>query len=125
MAIEPFRNLESADAGDTRVLTDILDALRYNDQGLIPAIAQDFESLEVLMLGWMNRTSIERTLSRGLCLLLVPEPTDLLAQRRIFWASAGAESHALRLRRRHGSAAGRPVRSCLSYQPQQLLLPRE
>jgi len=65
MAIEPFRNLESADAGDTRVLTDILDALRYNDQGLIPAIAQDFESLEVLMLGWMNRTSIERTLTEG------------------------------------------------------------
>jgi phosphoribosyl-AMP cyclohydrolase len=65
MAIEPFGTLESAGAGDTRILTEILDALRYNDQGLIPAIAQDFESLEVLMLGWMNRTSIERTLKEG------------------------------------------------------------
>lgn len=65
MAIELFGTLESAEAGDTQALADILDALRYNDQGLIPAIAQDAASLEVLMLGWMNRTSIERTLTEG------------------------------------------------------------
>ncbi len=41
------------------------DNLAYNDGGLIPAIAQDADSLEVLMLAWMNRESVQRTLLTG------------------------------------------------------------
>ena len=37
--------------------------LKFDDKGLIPAIVQDADSGEVLMLGYMNRESIERTLS--------------------------------------------------------------
>ncbi len=37
--------------------------LKYNDAGLIPAIAQDATSGEVLMMAWMNKESIQRTLS--------------------------------------------------------------
>ncbi|MCB5198082.1 phosphoribosyl-AMP cyclohydrolase [Loktanella sp. TSTF-M6] len=37
-------------------------SLRYNDAGLIPAIAQDNTSGEVLMMAWMNRDAVERTL---------------------------------------------------------------
>jgi len=42
-----------------------IDDLKYNDDGLIPAIAQQFDSHEVLMMAWMNKASIEETLKTG------------------------------------------------------------
>ena len=39
--------------------------LKFNEKGLIPAIIQDDDSGEVLMLGYMNQESIRRTLSSG------------------------------------------------------------
>ncbi|MGB0968773.1 MAG: phosphoribosyl-AMP cyclohydrolase [Halocynthiibacter sp.] len=39
--------------------------LRFNDQGLLPVIAQDHNSLEVLMLAWMNAEAVQRTLDSG------------------------------------------------------------
>lgn len=42
-----------------------LDQLRFNDAGLIPAIAQDWLDGAVLMVAWMNRNSLELTLSSG------------------------------------------------------------
>jgi len=39
--------------------------LKFNEKGLIPAIVQDDDSGEVLMLGYMNQESIRRTLSSG------------------------------------------------------------
>lgn len=39
--------------------------LRFDDRGLIPAIIQDCESGEVLMLGYMNEESLRRTLQSG------------------------------------------------------------
>ncbi|MEN9425264.1 MAG: phosphoribosyl-AMP cyclohydrolase [Pseudomonadota bacterium] len=46
-------------------LTETLDALKYNSDGLIPAIAQQFDTHEVLMMAWMNRASIAETLETG------------------------------------------------------------
>jgi len=46
-------------------LTETLDTLKYNSDGLIPAIAQQHDTHEVLMMAWMNRTSIEETLETG------------------------------------------------------------
>jgi len=40
--------------------------LRYNDQGLIPAIITDYQTGEVRMLGWMNAESLCHTLESGL-----------------------------------------------------------
>ena len=40
-----------------------IDQLRFNDAGLIPAIAQDWLDGAVLMMAWMNRQSIELTLT--------------------------------------------------------------
>jgi phosphoribosyl-AMP cyclohydrolase len=60
-----IRTLESAPAGTTAPIERVLDALRYDTQGLVPAIAQDAASGAVLMLAWMNRTAIERTLAEG------------------------------------------------------------
>ncbi len=36
--------------------------IKFNENGLIPAIAQDFETKEVLMLAYMNREAFEKTL---------------------------------------------------------------
>ncbi|RMF88807.1 MAG: bifunctional phosphoribosyl-AMP cyclohydrolase/phosphoribosyl-ATP diphosphatase HisIE [Nitrospinota bacterium] len=40
--------------------------LRFNDQGLIPAVIQDSRSGEVLMVAYMNREALQKTLSTGL-----------------------------------------------------------
>jgi len=42
-----------------------LDKIRYNEQGLIPAIAQDHLDGTVLMMAWMNRESLAKTLETG------------------------------------------------------------
>ena len=42
-----------------------LDNVRFNSQGLIPAIVQDYKTNQVLMLAWMNREALEQTFSTG------------------------------------------------------------
>ena len=44
-----------------------IDDLKFNEAGLIPAIAQDAENGQVLMMAWMNRESLEQTLACGEC----------------------------------------------------------
>ena len=39
--------------------------IRYNDQGLVPVIAQDIATSEVLMLAWADEEAIRRTLTEG------------------------------------------------------------
>lgn len=41
------------------------DQLKYNEQGLIPAIVQHVDSKAVLMMAWMNKESVEKTLATG------------------------------------------------------------
>lgn len=41
---------------------EILDQLKYDENGLIPAIIQDAENGEVLMVGYMNRQAVGRTI---------------------------------------------------------------
>jgi len=43
-------------------LNDIDQLITWNEQGLIPAIAQDWQTGEVLMLAWMNREALVLTL---------------------------------------------------------------
>jgi phosphoribosyl-AMP cyclohydrolase len=38
-----------------------LDEIRFDDKGLVPAIAQDANSGKILMMAWMNRESLELT----------------------------------------------------------------
>lgn len=42
-----------------------LDALKWDEQGLIPAIAQDATSGRVVMFAWMNRESLQETVACG------------------------------------------------------------
>jgi phosphoribosyl-AMP cyclohydrolase len=46
-------------------MSDFIDSLKFDAQGLIPAIAQQHDSGEVLMLAWMNRQAIEQTIATG------------------------------------------------------------
>ena len=42
-----------------------IDALKFNDSGLIPVIAQDYKTKDVLMHAYMNRESLIKTLTDG------------------------------------------------------------
>ncbi|MGO9818343.1 MAG: phosphoribosyl-AMP cyclohydrolase [Acidocella sp.] len=46
-------------------MSKILDAISFNADGLIAAIAQQHDTGEVLMMAWMNAESIEETLATG------------------------------------------------------------
>lgn len=56
---------ESRPVGTALDWQDILPKLTFNSDGLIPAIAQQHDSGEVLMLAWMNEEAIRETLSTG------------------------------------------------------------
>ena len=43
----------------------LLSRLRFDRSGLVPAIAQQFDTGEVLMLAWMSREAVRETLSTG------------------------------------------------------------
>ena len=45
---------------------DWLDRVKWDDDGLVPAIAQDAQSHRVLNLAWMNREALARTIETGL-----------------------------------------------------------
>ena len=53
-----------------------LDGVRFDDSGLVPAVVQDVESGDVLMMAWMNRASLERTLEE---------------RRTVFWSRSRQE----------------------------------
>ena len=45
--------------------TNWLNAVKWDDQGLVPVIAQDAHTGEVLMFAWMNRDALEQTAQHG------------------------------------------------------------
>ena len=60
--------------------------LKYDDRGLIPAIAQDHDSGEILMMAWMNAESVGRTLSSG-------KVTYWSRSRQSFWVKGESSGH--------------------------------
>lgn len=46
----------------TTKTTDIFDVIKFNSDGLVPAIAQQYDTGEVLMMAWMNEESLKQTL---------------------------------------------------------------
>ena len=59
----------SDDMGTTEkaeaALPQVLGAIKFNDDGLVPAIAQQFDTGEVLMMAWMDRDAVTETLTTG------------------------------------------------------------
>ena len=60
-----LKDLENKHKGTSVALEEFLNSLNFNEHGLIPVIAQDFDTKEVLMLAWMDQQSILNTLSEG------------------------------------------------------------
>lgn len=65
-------------------------SLTYDDKGLIPCIAQDAASGEVLMFAWMNAASVARTLETG-------KVTYWSRSRQAFWVKGESSGHHQRL----------------------------
>ena len=65
-------------------------SLRFDSSGLLPAVAQDAGSGEVLMLAWMNAEAVARTLETG-------RVTYWSRSRRALWAKGETSGHVQRL----------------------------
>lgn len=65
-------------------------SLKFNDAGLVPAIAQDAETHEVLMMAWMNAESVARTLESG-------KVTYWSRSRQAFWVKGETSGHVQKL----------------------------
>ena len=63
--MNPWKTLERMAPGESLPLQEVLAALPWNADGLLPAIAQQHDSGEILMLAWMNREALEETLNTG------------------------------------------------------------
>jgi phosphoribosyl-AMP cyclohydrolase len=48
-----------------RAIAELLDSIAFDAQGLVPAVAQQHDSGEVLMLAWMSREAVAETLATG------------------------------------------------------------
>jgi len=46
-------------------MTELASLLKFNNDGLIPAIAQQHDTGEILMMAWMNQDAIDETLATG------------------------------------------------------------
>ncbi|MFT3886893.1 MAG: phosphoribosyl-AMP cyclohydrolase [Arachnia sp.] len=60
--------------------------LTYNSDGLIPAIAQDADTREVLMMAWMNEEALRRTLATG-------KATYWSRSRQEYWVKGETSGH--------------------------------
>ena len=56
----PDQPIDSPAAG-----TSLIEAIRFDAEGLVPVVAQQHDSGLVLMLAWMNRAAVEATLASG------------------------------------------------------------
>jgi phosphoribosyl-AMP cyclohydrolase len=64
-----------------------LDALRWNEAGLVAVVVQDARSGEVLMMAWANRRALERTLAEG-------RMVYWSRSRRALWRKGDTSGHA-------------------------------
>lgn len=60
-----FRALEASSQGHSIPFAEAMKHLVFDSQGLIPVIAQQFDSGEVLMMAWMNQDALQATLQEG------------------------------------------------------------
>lgn len=65
-------------------------ALQFNEHGLIPCIAQDHTTGEVLMMAWMNAEAVARTLATG-------RMTYWSRSRQAYWVKGETSGHTQRL----------------------------
>jgi phosphoribosyl-AMP cyclohydrolase len=74
-----------AEASTTSV-KEILHRIQFNEHGLFPAIVQQWDSREVLMLGWMDAEAFRRTMTEG-------RVTFWSRSRREYWRKGDTSGH--------------------------------
>lgn len=60
-----LKTLEKAPRGHSIDAQTLIEAARWGEDGLLPAVAQQFDSQEVLMMAWMSRETLAETLDTG------------------------------------------------------------
>ncbi len=63
--MNPFKQHEHEQNGFRLASAELLAQVKYNSDGLVPAIAQQHDTKEVLMLAWMNSAALQETLETG------------------------------------------------------------
>ena len=72
--------------GSTALDPAVAARLKRDAQGLVPAIAQQYDTGEVLMLGWMDDEALHRTLTTGRC-------TYWSRSRSEYWVKGDTSGH--------------------------------
>jgi len=72
-------------------MSDWLDEIKWDEHGLVPAIAQDAESGRVLMFAWMNRESLRLSAEEG-------RAVYWSRSRRKLWRKGEASGHVQKIR---------------------------
>ncbi len=60
-----FLEFEQAAEYTALAQADVISAIKWNSAGLIPVIAQDASTMQVLMLAWMNKHALTTTIDTG------------------------------------------------------------
>lgn len=85
-----FKEWEHLGAGSEIEFSEFVEQLKYNDDGLIPAIAQQHDTGEILMMAWMNDKSIRETLKEG-------QVCYWSRSRQTYWRKGESSGHRQRL----------------------------
>jgi phosphoribosyl-AMP cyclohydrolase len=75
-----------ASVNSSEVSTPFLASVKWNGEGLVPAIVQDTVTGDVLMMAWMNPFALERTLATG-------QTHFYSRSRRSIWHKGGTSGH--------------------------------
>lgn len=101
----------------------ILDEIKFNSDGLIPCITQDYQTGEVLMMAYMNRDSLKETLEKRLC-------SYWSRSRQKYWVKGESSGHTQEVKevfldcdkdtllikiKQNGGACHTGYRSCFSW----------
>ena len=103
---------------------EFLDSVAFDANGLVPAIAQQHDTGEVLMMAWMNRAAIEETLSTGRVCYWSRSRASLWRKGETSGQITAPGRAAHRLRQRLPAGAGGPDRRRLPHRAALLLLHR-
>lgn len=70
---------------------DFIDAVKFNSDGLVPAIAQQYNTGEVLMMAWMTKETLQETIDTG-------RACYYSRSRQAFWRKGDTSGHIQQVR---------------------------
>ena len=85
-----FLSLEKHSNNAPLLLSDVIEQLAFNEQGLIPVIVQDANTLCILMFAWMNKDALLKTLATN-------RMTYWSRTRQKLWVKGETSGHTQRL----------------------------